>query len=502
MKPILLLPLDERPVNVRYPQMLAESAGLAVRVPPPDLLSAHHRPGQTEALVAWLERAAPAASAVIVSLEMLGYGGLIASRTTHEPLAAVLGRLEVLRRLKVAFPAVSVIGYNVITRVSDADSAIEEPAYWARHGADLYRYSQALDRRTQGQPVSDEVAALEARIPAAVRSDFLWRRARNHGLNLAALQLLTEGVLDRLVLSSDDTGVYGLPSREKRWLAEWADRLDLDDRLLMYPGADEVGSVLVARTVLAARGLSPTLQVVYAPSTGAEHVAPYEDGPVRQTVDRQIVATGLTAVAADGQIWLGVAAPVATRGERDLSLLEPPEPARERALHELCVEAAVMRQGGRAVAIADVAYPNGADPALMTVLQQTLPLDRLAAYGAWNTAGNTLGTVLAQAALYGLAATPAQRAARERFLVHRFLEDWGYQTVVRRDTRHWLQTEHGLEEPTPATLQLTCDRIARGLADCLMQLGPLGTRWRLAPDSVRLPWGRLFEVDFELIPAS
>ena len=34
-----LIPLDERPVNVRYPQMIADIAGHEVFVPPEKLLS-------------------------------------------------------------------------------------------------------------------------------------------------------------------------------------------------------------------------------------------------------------------------------------------------------------------------------------------------------------------------------------------------------------------------------------------------------------------------------
>jgi hypothetical protein len=36
------------------------------------------------------------------------------------------------------------------------------------------------------------------------------------------------------------------------------------------------------------------------------------------------------------------------------------------------------------------------------------------------------------------------------------------------------------------------------LSDCLSQLPGFGTNWRIVPGSVRLPWKRLFEVDFEL----
>jgi hypothetical protein len=478
--------------------MLGDIAGVPVCLPPTEWLSAHHRPTQTEALGAWLVREAEHASVVVVSLEMLGYGGLIASRTTADPLDMILSRLAVLRRIKASHPTLTVLGFNLITRISDANSAIEEPAYWAEHGADLYCYSQLRDRQAQGEPVDEPLGALEQRVPANARADFLRRRARNHAVNLAVLQLLAEGVLDQLVLSSDDTGVYGLPSREKRWVAEWAGYLGVHDRLLMYPGADEVGSVLVARAVLAAYDQAPTIEVAYAPADAADHVAPYEDGPVRVTVERQCRAAGLVPVAADGRIWLGVCAPVAARGERHLDPATALTATRRQALAALFATARERIAGGAVVAVADVAYPNGAEPAGFAALKQAVPLDTLHAYGAWNTAGNSLGTVIAQAALATRLSTPAQRQAHERFLVHRLLEDWGYQTVVRDRARAWLWAEHGLHEPTPETLPATLAFITTGLTDRLADLGVLGQRWRVAPGSVRLPWGRLFEIDFDL----
>ncbi len=52
------------------------------------------------------------------------------------------------------------------------------------------------------------------------------------------------------------------------------------------------------------------------------------------------------------------------------------------------------------IALADVAFVNGADLFLGRQLIQTGLAPRLLAYAGWNTAGNTLGTVLAHAVLH------------------------------------------------------------------------------------------------------
>lgn len=488
-----LIPLDERPVNTRYPALLAAIAGVELALPPAGALSAFRAPADCARLAGWTRTVAPTLDALIVSCEMLGYGGLIASRTTAEPAGAVVGRLDLLRGVKDRCPALPILGFNLIARVSNADDATEEPPYWAEYGRRLYRLSHLLDREARGEAVGADLDPLRAAIPPAHLRDWLGRRARNHTVNLAALQLLADGVFDLLVLSSDDTSPHGLGSREKGWLAEWAARLALGDRLLLYPGADEVGCALLARAFNARAGDPPRFTPRYAVPGGEAVVAPYEDGPVRVTVERQVRAVG-GLLAADeagtGAIRLAVNPPVPRRGEWHAD-----HAAAERAArlpHLTALTAAIERwlAGGERVVVADVAYPNGADPALIDVLRDRLGdrLPALAAYGAWNTAGNTIGVALAQGCATTLIADERGRAAQERFLLHRFVEDWGYQQIARR-------------EPTAATLPATVAHVEARLNELIDALPGFAGRYRIAPGSVRLPWNRTFEVDFDLLSA-
>jgi hypothetical protein len=496
-----LVPLDERPVNLRYPAMIAAIFGLDLVVPPPDAIGVRRAPGRHDRLAAWLGDIGPGLDALIVSVEQLAYGGLVPSRTTGDPAAAAAARLDPLRRLGGRRRPL-LYGFNLITRISDSTDDVEEMPYWRSFGPRLYRLSQLLDRSALGQPVATELATLRAELPAAETRDWLLRRARNHTVNLAALQLVADGTLDLLVLSSDDTSAFGLPSREKRALTEWADRLELADRLLMYPGADEVGCALLARAQATLSGTTPRFSPFYAVPGGEDVIAPFEDGPVRVTVERQLRAVAGTVVAAEEEdaIWLAVDPPVPRRGE-----WEATHAARERIerlpfLETLVAAAGRRRAAGRPVAIADVAYPNGADPVLIELLVGWDGLAGLAAYGAWNTAGNTIGTVLAQACAAATAATAEQRAAQERFLLHRFVEDWGYQRVVRPRLRARLASETGNAEPAASALPEVATWVEAQLDESIAALAAFRGRFRIAPGSVRLPWRRIFEVDFDLEP--
>ena len=202
------------------------------------------------------------------------------------PLDA-LRRLELLRELKRRHPALPIYAFGLVTRISKNRASVEEPSYWHVSGPELYSFSQQYDaQHFGGQP------APEHRPEAAHLQDMLRRRARNHLVNLATLDLLADDVFALLVISSDDTSEYGFGTREKAWLREWARRRGDDPRLLMYPGADEVGSALLARALLAARGEKARFYVHYAIPADAERIAPFEDGPVRLTLQRQIRAVG------------------------------------------------------------------------------------------------------------------------------------------------------------------------------------------------------------------
>ena len=508
---IALVPLDERPVNTRIPQMLGAVGGAEVRLPPPAVRGLKRVPADVDAVAAWLEASAETADAAIVSCEFLGFGNLIASRISTESAAVILARLTLLEEINSCCP---VHAFSLITRVSNADDAVEEPDYWAEWGTAFYKYARLRHQSELGVPEEpDALADLEARLPAGLKADWLTRRLRNHTVNLGLLEMAARGKIASLRLTSDDTGVYGLPSRERRWLAGWPELIGpaLSDRVRMHPGADEVGSAILAMRLMEHAGRTPRVFVVYSHPGGEELVAPYEDRPVRETVEGQIHACGGTLAVSETKcdVVLGVATPVPGRSAWQPEHLADDRAARYAEYEVFAGALAEAQKSGKPVALADTAYPNGSDPLLMERLfseASELNLGELAAYGAWNTAGNTLGVVVAQAFCAGLIGGDSGRAeAQKAFLTHRFLEDWGYQAVTRRAARAESERLWGRREPDPASdaeqFRL-CAFIEERLAEHLqaLQAHGVGRGLRIAPGSTRLPWRRTFEVDFDLAP--
>jgi hypothetical protein len=209
----------------------------------------------------------------------------------------------------------------------------------------------------------------------------------------------------------------------------------------------------------------------------------------------------------DCDFILGVVTPSRRRTDRRPEFLELDREERSPAYASFLQNLHQWMQRGKPVAIADVAYPNGSDPLMSEMLlNPSGPIQPggLAGYGAWNTAGNTLGTVVAQASCsLRIQDRPEREAAQRRFLAHRFLEDYGYQQRVRAEARLFAKTNWDSNEPdqhSPEQQAAVGEFIELRLTEILRELQNvgIGVGLRIAPGSTSLPWRRTFEADFDL----
>jgi len=510
-----MVPLDERPVNTRYPKSLAAIAGLELRFPPDAILGRGRTPADTQAISVWLaQTASNGARAALVCAETLGYGNLINARISEDSAATVISRLAVLERVSTRVP---VHAYSLLTRVANANDCVEEPLYWQEWGMRCHRYSKLAHRALVGEiqagtTEADEFRKLEAQIPLEVRRDWLVRRLRNHTVNLAILEMTARGSISTLRLTSDDTSEYGLSAREREWIASWPDLIgdDLASRVRMHPGADEVGSALLAWWLNSTRTQAPRVWIDYCIDEDSGLIAPYEDVPISETVLGQLISCGCVPATTprEADIVLAVVTPSPRLTDYRLDFLNEDRWERSEPYHQQVARLARLQKNGKAIAIADVAYPNGADPLFTEALtsgETDIDLGALAAYGAWNTAGNTLGVVIAQASCtLGIGTDVAAQTAQKIFLAHRFLEDDGYQSIVRRAVREEARTQWGRQDPDPNNAEeiaWICASIEARLAARLtiLQSYGIGIGLAIKQNSVRLPWNRTFEVDFELV---
>jgi hypothetical protein len=280
--------------------------------------------------------------------------------------------------------------------------------------------------------------------------------------------------------------------------------------VLIYAGADEVSNVLLSRAVLRKLSFRPRVAVVYSSDAGRKAVDPYEDRPLEESVNLQISASGASEAGnqpADYTLFLHV--PKTTLEEKQRFL--------DRMLEAL--------RGGQQVAVADVVWEpihGGPDPALIDFLTVNKSSHLVRAFASWNTAGNTLGTVIPHANMDVVLrqilskgrpeGAEAGLRANLEFLLHRYVNDWGYHDKVRMPAYQFVRNElkgTTLELTAEQYLrvdQMVRDEMTRIIRDFFagnfqgMSSPVPGSRNRfLRIDSledlaIRLPWPRPFEV--------
>ncbi len=487
-----LVPLDNRPAGVRVPALLARAAGAELVAPPPALVGGLGDTGDLDALAERLRETADGVDGLVVSLDQLVAGGVDAPDTDApdvdrppDPLAAT-ARLSVLRDIARAAPDLPLLAFSVLAGPRDPGP----PA--------LAGWGTLLDRRALGEDVGDELRAAEAGLTPAQRRALVLRRMRAEVTALAALGLAADGTLDLLVHATATGGDPGTAALRRSWLKGWTQPLDVGAVTYPQPGAAELGGVLVARLLNAAAPERVTVGF-YCPVPEAEkRVAPREDGPVARTVLRCLRTVGADLAESDVDVVLALHPPVAGDGPRDWGAAAPVGGDSADAAAALADEATRLQALGIGVVLADAAYVDGGDPVLVERLRSRVDLLKLAGYAAGSTAGDAIGAALAQGTVSRRLAGDAGRAAHELLVLHRFLDGWGYRTKVRWRLRRRLANETGSPEPTPETLAGAEAEAERELGNVLAQLPRFAGRYRVFPGSVRLPWGRTDECDFEL----
>lgn len=504
---IAYLPLDERPVNTDLVVDIGALAGVELLLPPTDLLPREREGGDTAGIGAWLTETVESGdvTAIVASLDMIAYGGLIPSRTTSDTVVEALTRIGVLERIRERHPELPIHVVSLVMRASDSYSNGEEPGYWASYGRELHAYGgdqhRAFLARVATEASSEAAADVTVDVPRDVVLDFEHRRLRNHTVNLAAIDAAARDVYSTLVVTSDDTALFAGGTLEQIWLQTWARILPGADSVSFYPGADEVGAVLLARALSEQAGRQVTIAAVCDEPGGWERVADYENMPLQQATRRQIEAAGALPVddpgEADVVLVLHAPAPVGYRRWQERFGADGDGP-----IHRTLDTLRSHIGAGRRVALADIRYTNGSDPGLTERLESEGLLSSLCAYGGWNTAGNTVGAVIATAIASVLADARGELDPLEveRLWLHRVLEDSEYQGVLREDLGLRFHDrgiplhggEHFPTDDEEAAVVTEVTQVLQAAADRITEPG----RWEVT--DVHMPWHRLFEVGFTL----
>ncbi len=489
-KKIVLLPLDERPCNFLYPGRLFSNEEIELVLPA--ALGNKKHAADTSAIRDFLLQECPDADGLILSMDMLLYGGLIPSRIHHEDREVLTERMRFLRDLRKENPSLLIYAFQVIMRCPAYSSSDEEPDYYEEYGKEIHDAGEAVHRSHLGQGTKNEVAYLLKKVDSACLDDYLSRREVNRYLNVETLQYVRDGVIDALVIPQDDSGEYGYAAMDQTSVRKKIFEYGLEDRVLMYPGADEVELTLLSRMINVFQGRCPSVYIKYASEEAASLVPLYEGAILSSTLKYHIMSAGccLSDTAKDADIELLVTAPSSHMQEAVNCPSFRKEYCADRALPELIAFAGDQLSKGKVVTIADNAYANGGDLELIRMLDRTGLLMEVSGYAGWNTSANTIGTAIAEG-VEGLYFEKGEK--KKNFLLERYLEDAGYCTMVRQKVTDRLPADmnyFNVREEEGTASQMVYEGIEAFAAEYLPSLSG-----RIRDLVVSMPWKRMFEVN-------
>lgn len=473
---VIYVPLDERACNYDFPKRLAKMTdGIELLVPPREDMGMLKTPANCEHIWQWIFENAPECEYAILSVDTLVYGNIINSRTHHRPQAECRETLENFRKLKKINPRIKIHAFNLVARVAACNDAHEDPDYWAAYGLSIWRYAYLTDKINRGHADDAEKAELPKltdSIPKEYLDDFLARRVIDRFTNLYCVDLVKEGVFDLLTIPKDDTAEYGYAAMDQSAIAQKVRAERLMDRVLVYPGADEVGCVIFARIFNLIKHYTPRVYVRYSSTLGPSIVPLYEDRPLNESIKSQITSVGgiLEDNAGCSDCMLAVNSPgkymIESMDQDTKDLTFSSHINMHEFLRYIDYYAGSYK---KAVGLAEVSVCNGCENEFMDYAAIVGTFNRVQAVGGWNTAQNTIGVVLAQtviASYYDCFRKDNEKfRLSEEFKMRSIVCDWLYQANVLRS---FLAETKGKIDPF--VLGENMDAVRKYFADHLQKL--------------------------------
>jgi len=427
---ILFIPLDARPPCLKMTEKMGLIGNAEIISPPMKMLGNFQEPGQSTEINAWiLKQDLQSFDAAIVVLDMIAYGGLVASRKFLIKSPDALARMEVLKQIRKRAPKLKIYGQNVIMRLapnSDGKNEVyrEKLHTWAKISSDTDEKAEA------------EILKLEHEIPAEALADYKMARLRNYNTNLKAIDFVKNGLIDYLILSQDDATPKGVHLTDRQNLIAEVNRLGLAEKIAVQPGADEVSMLLLARVLNKHFNYSPKIKAVYSSDKLRVTTMPFEDRPLDVTVSHHIKSTGSREVE--------------NENEADLLFYIFPSRQEVGVAEKFAKEIEQKIKAGKRVIVADidpVGDVQGGDAKFTEALEKRHLFSELSGYASWNTAGNTIGTALPHGVIFSLAKAKLLKnesiaskvwTAQNWFMINRVMDDYYYHNLVRAKANAFL----------------------------------------------------------------
>lgn len=480
MERVVILPLDDRPLNYAAVVRAAAALPLEVIFPPRELIGSRERTPELFHVARWLISNSADAS-LVLSLDALLYGGLIQARAAKPGSPRAQEALKLLKHITSrtisasAFLVWKRVWGNIFTqrsleRMPVIQQASVKLAEMARENGvrALYERLAIKPEPLCGLPL-DDVALL-----ATTRYAMLLEAKQ-------AVQACASANI-QLHIAVEDSIRGGVQEEELEWL-----RTNTDAPFTVADGADEAGAVLLAAKAAMLPGV-PRLKV--CAGNDLDVVAPYESMSVGNNLRTLcgLVNADITGDASAARmIFNGMPEDCDLFTRLAAGELQAEEP-------DALLSSVIPAQSFSDEVICELTATNGINPSLLERFAKdaTPPL----AISQMNTVSNRIGHTLLLATA---TSAPASEDGIAQLVVAQYIEDLFYNAYLRT----WAVNKFGGIEPedeaTCFAAEAEMSLIATAFAQrkfngaCLM-----GKRIQVGCVRLRLPWKRWFECEVDI----
>ncbi|WP_028828604.1 DUF4127 family protein [Proteocatella sphenisci] len=354
---ISIVPLDSRPCNTQYPQLTGGIMNQAILLPPSDMLDNYTSPSDSESLWTWMQENAKLSDHMIIFTNQLFNGGLISSRSyvNSDSISYDVSRLE---KFVLDNPELKVTVVSILPRLLPSQFDM----YFKKYQKSLASWGKQLDLNYTMQKSEP---TFPSDVPAEIAQRYRDLYTYHADLTTAISEMAEKDIIKNYYIGQDDGEQFAPSNIIYRSLLSGSHK-----NVIVQKGADELTMMICALE-------NPTpheINLVYTNPSLVNTYLPYESAPLNEIVKEKLSVLGITV-----------------NPEAKDTLIVHNDP-----LHPEQVAALIPDVKSGYIAVADVSYTNRGDANLKDLLFKKDSLSTIDAYSGWNTAANTIGTVLSQ----------------------------------------------------------------------------------------------------------
>jgi len=499
MKKIIFIPLDERPCNYRFPSQIFNNDQFKVLIPPIEMMGNKKIPANIDEITKWLKEMTKDADGLVVSIDTLLYGGIIPSRLHNTRIEILEKRLEVLKDIKQVNPNLLIYGFQLIMRCPQYNSNDEEPDYYQQYGKSIFNYGYLSHLKDINKISLHQIDELnEIDIPKLYLDDFENRRKINANINCLCLDYVESKVIDFLHIPQDDSAEFGFTAIDQIKIRSIIKDKQLLNKVYMYPGADEAGSILMSRIFCTLHSMKPKVYIKYPAITSPTVIPSLEDRYLDTMVKYHIITGGGLVVDSlkecDAVLFINSAS------DKMLSSFGKLAPKRGMTVLRNVIEGMefidyAKKVLNKEIIIGDITYGNGSDIEIYQLLEAKNMLFDIAGFGGWNTASNSIGSTISQGFCYLKNKKTKQHLD---FLVSRYIEDIGYCGYTRQYIMNYILPKYpqynyfDIKETDGEISNIIIQELNKFIKENMKEIYESSKINKLT-----LPWRRMYEISLD-----